>query len=91
MLPRATENAVAGRMWPAGRCLPAPALNQSPFYMANEDIIWCMSSCDPAFFFLLEEHKFVVCQGCLPKIEFEGFTFLCADAPRAQKIADYFV
>jgi len=51
MLPRATENAVAGRMWPAGRCLPAPALNQSPFYMANEDIIWCMSSCDPAFFF----------------------------------------
>jgi len=27
MLPRATENAVAGHIWPAGRYLPTPALN----------------------------------------------------------------
>jgi len=29
MLLRATENAVAGHIWPAGRYLPTPALAQS--------------------------------------------------------------
>jgi len=30
MLPRATEDAVAGHIWPAGRYLPTPGLSVNP-------------------------------------------------------------
>ena len=46
MLLRATENAVAGLIWPAGRYLPTPAIYQSslqcdfciPYHLANRSV-----------------------------------------------------